>query len=91
MLRTRKRSANHNIDAYEMSQTGLMEVEMQMELNALKKRLFKDSSAKNIKFYPGTNSDASPEDMAREINKYFAAAENGSDAMELDLENYLDS
>ncbi len=64
---------------------------MQMELNALKKRLFKDSSVKNIKFYPGTNSDASPEDMAKGINKYFAAAENDSHEMDLDLDKDLDS
>ncbi len=45
---------------------------MQLELEALKKRLFVDNQVKNVKFYPGYNSDASPEDMAREMNKFFA-------------------
>jgi hypothetical protein len=45
---------------------------MQMELEALKKRLFSDNKVKNIKFFPGTSSDAGPEDMAREVNKFFA-------------------
>ncbi len=62
---------------------------MYIELSALKKRLFKDSSVKNVKFFPGSNSDASPEDYAREINKYFAVAENGDHT--LDLEQDLDS
>ncbi len=42
------------------------------ELEALKKRLFVDNKVKNIKFFPGSNGDAGPEDMAREINKFFA-------------------
>ena len=62
---------------------------MQIELSALKKRLFRDSSVKNIKFFPGYNSDVSPEDYAREINRYFADAENGPH--NLDLEQELDS
>jgi hypothetical protein len=66
-----------------------MEVIMQIELSALKKRLFRDSSVENIKFFPGNNSDASPEDYAREINKYFAVAEDGPH--DLDLEQELDS
>ena len=45
---------------------------MQIELEALKKRLFDDNKVKNVKFYPGPNADASPEDMAREMNKFFA-------------------
>ncbi len=45
---------------------------MQIELEALKKRLFGDNKVKNVKFFPGTNNDASPEDMAREMNKFFA-------------------
>jgi hypothetical protein len=46
------------------------------ELEALKKRLFGDNSVKNIKFFPGTNADAAPEDFARQINKFFAEAED---------------
>lgn len=49
---------------------------MQIELELLKKRLYVDSKAKNIKFFPGSDREASPEDFAREINKFFAAAEN---------------
>lgn len=45
---------------------------MQSELEALKKRLFDDNAVKNIKFFPGLSADALPEDMAREINKFFA-------------------
>ena len=61
---------------------------MTIELNALKKRLFEDGSVRNVKFFPGANSDASPEDLAREINKFFADAENGN--TELDLEKDVD-
>lgn len=54
---------------------------MQLELEALKKRLFGENHVRNVKFYPGTNSDAQAEDIAREMNKFFAdphqaAAEN---------------
>jgi len=45
---------------------------MQVDLDALKKRLFVDNRVKNIKFYPGLSSDAQPSDMAREVNKFFA-------------------
>ena len=62
---------------------------MRIELNALKKRLFEDASVKNVKFFPGPNGDASPEDIAREINKFFADAENGAKAF--DLETDVDS
>lgn len=47
-----------------------------METEALKKRLFVDNSVRNIKFFPGTNQDATPEDIARAVNKFFAEAEN---------------
>ena len=57
---------------------------MKVERNALKERLFDKGSAGNVKFFPGSDSDVSPEDMAREINKFFADAENGVD--EIDLE-----
>jgi hypothetical protein len=50
---------------------------MSVELAALKKRLFVDSSVKNVSIFPGSNADATPEDFAREINKFFADAENG--------------
>lgn len=46
---------------------------MQIELEALKKRLFVDNKVRNIKFFPGSSVDAGPEDMAREINKFFAS------------------
>lgn len=62
---------------------------MTVELDALKKRLFKDNSVKNVKFFPGHNHDATPEDFAREINKYYAESENGTEP--LDLEKNLDS
>lgn len=45
---------------------------MQVELELLKRRLYRDNQVKNIKFFPGTSRDASPEDIAREINKFFA-------------------
>ena len=45
---------------------------MQVELEALKKRLFGDNKVRNVKFYPGTSSDAQAEDIAREMNKFFA-------------------
>jgi len=45
---------------------------MQIELEALKKRLFDDNQVRNVKFFPGSNADATPEDMAREMNKFFA-------------------
>jgi hypothetical protein len=50
-----------------------MEVDMQIELDSLKRRLYTDNAIRNIKFYRGTNADASSEDMAGEINKFFAA------------------
>jgi hypothetical protein len=50
-----------------------MEVEMLTEVEALKRRLYGgELKAKNIKFFPGTNTDADGEDMSREINKFFA-------------------
>lgn len=49
---------------------------MQIELEALKRRLFDDNRVKNIKFFPGSDADASGEDMAREVNKFFAEAAN---------------
>jgi hypothetical protein len=52
-----------------------------MEIAALKKRLFEDNSVRNIKFFPGSDRDVSPDDYAREINKFFADAENGTDKM----------
>jgi len=45
---------------------------MQSELDALKKRLFVDNQVKNVKFYPGSSADSSPEDIALEMNKFFA-------------------
>ncbi len=45
---------------------------MRSELEALKKRLYDDNKVRNIKFFPGELTDSQPEDMAREINKFFA-------------------
>jgi hypothetical protein len=49
-----------------------------VELEALKKRLFGDNKVKNIKFFPGHNADATAEDMAKEMNKFFADPHNAS-------------
>lgn len=46
-------------------------------LEALKKHLYRDNKVKNIKFFPGHSRDATPEDMAREVNKFFADPSNG--------------
>ncbi len=56
---------------------------MQIELDALKNRLFGDVSVKNVKFFPGRSSDATPEDMAREMNKFFADPHTNGDDNEL--------
>ena len=57
---------------------------MKIELSALKKRLFEDAKVKNVKFFPGPNGDASPEEFAREINKFFADAEDGPRVFDLE-------
>lgn len=49
---------------------------MNVELEALKKKLYVDNRVKNVKFFPGSERDASPEDFAREMNKFFVEAEN---------------
>ncbi|HEY3911195.1 MAG TPA: hypothetical protein VGM07_15075 [Stellaceae bacterium] len=59
---------------------------MAIELAALKKRLYVDSAAKNIKFFPGFNRDASPEDFAREINKFFGEAENDGSSLDMNID-----
>jgi hypothetical protein len=56
---------------------------MQIELETLKKRLFADNKVKNVKFFPGTNADATPEDMAREMNRFFADPHNAGSENEL--------
>jgi hypothetical protein len=56
---------------------------MQIELEALKRRLYVDSKVKNVKFFPGSDREAGPEDFAREINKFFAEAGNGEHAVDL--------
>jgi hypothetical protein len=53
-----------------------MEVDMNVELDALKKRLYIDNHVKNVKFFPGSERDAAPDDFAREMNKFFVEAEN---------------
>lgn len=45
---------------------------MRSEIEALKQRLYGDNKVKNIKFFPGTSSDSDGEDIAREMNKFFA-------------------
>jgi len=55
---------------------------MSIELEALKRRLYVDSHVKNIKFFPGS-WEASPEDFAREINKFFADVDNGDHPLDL--------
>lgn len=52
---------------------------MQIELESLKKRLYTDNQVKNIKFYRGSYADATSEDMAGEINKFFAAPVESDD------------
>lgn len=66
---------------------------MRVELEALKKRLFKDNAVKNVKLFPGSNHDATPEDFARGVNMYFAEAENSTQDIDLkhDLDSDLDS
>ena len=46
-------------------------------LEALKKHLYRDNKVKNIKFFPGHSRDATPEEMAREILKFFGDPANG--------------
>jgi hypothetical protein len=59
---------------------------MDIELEALKKRLYVDNKVKNVKFFPGFDREASPEDFAREINKFFADAENGDHFLDIEAE-----
>lgn len=59
---------------------------MAIELDALKKRLYVDSAVKNVKFFPGSNRDAAPEDFAREINKFFGEAENGDGSLNIETD-----
>lgn len=46
-------------------------------LEALKKHLYRDNQVKNVKFFPGQSRDATPDDMARELLKFFADPSNG--------------
>ncbi|WP_109260657.1 hypothetical protein [Hyphobacterium indicum] len=59
---------------------------MQIDTQLLKKRLFTDSNVENIKFFPGANRDATPEDFASEINKYFADAETHQECLDPDTD-----
>jgi hypothetical protein len=63
-----------------------MEAVMQIELESLKKRLYIDNKVKNVKFFPGSDREAAPEDFAREINKFFADAENGEHTLDISVE-----
>ena len=49
---------------------------MQIELENLKRRLYVDNKVKNVKFFRGTSADATPEGMAGELNKFFAAPDD---------------
>lgn len=49
---------------------------MNVELEALKKRLYVDNHVKNVQFFQRSALDASLEDFAREMNKFFVEAEN---------------
>lgn len=50
---------------------------MQSEIDILKQRLYVDNRVQNFKSFAGSSADASSEDMAREVNKFFASiAEN---------------
>jgi hypothetical protein len=60
-----------------------VEVAMKIEMEALKKRFYVDSKVKNVKFFPGSDREAAPEDFAREINKFFADVENGDHSFDL--------
>ncbi len=49
------------------------------ELNALKKLLYGgEHKAKNVKFFPGNDADSTTEDMARQMNMFFADAKERS-------------
>jgi hypothetical protein len=65
---------------------GALEIEMNIELENLKRRLYVDSRVKNVKFFPGSDREASPEDFAREMNKFFADAENGDHSLDIEAE-----
>ena len=56
---------------------------MPIELEALKKRLFVDNAVRNIKFFPGSRSDVSPEDFAREINNFFGEVEDSNNTLNI--------
>lgn len=63
---------------------------MFIEINALKKQLYYYNSIKNVKIFYGSNADASPEEIAREMNKYFAEMRNyldESDTLSLDSDD----
>ena len=51
---------------------------MGKQLEAAKARL-RAAGVTNIKLFPGTNRDATPEQMAEEINRVLARIESGSD------------
>lgn len=52
---------------------------MRSQLEFAKSRLFSDGGliTKNIKFYPGTDKDATPEEISEEINKAISKIEAG--------------
>lgn len=46
---------------------------MHSELDTLKRRLYVENQAQNFKLFAGKNADASSENMAREVNKFYAS------------------
>ena len=51
---------------------------MQSEIDTIKQRLYIDNRVQNFKPFAGSNADASSEDMAREINGFFASVEENT-------------
>ena len=63
---------------------------MHIELARIKKRLYLDNKVRNVKFFPGSDRDFSPQDFAREMNKYFVEAEETENAGDtIDIEQLV--
>ena len=56
--------------------------DMQINVQLLKRRLFQDNAVQNVKFFPGSSRDVSADDIAAEMNRYFADAEVNGDKQE---------
>jgi hypothetical protein len=55
---------------------------MQINVQLLKRRLFEDNAVHNVKFFPGSNRDVTADEIAGEINRYFADVEMNGGADE---------